>query len=102
MVSACVLSTAFSTGVLSFLPVSVCVTLTLSPAFKSTPSGKSTLQFPSCPTVVSTGSFTFGNVTLIVAPAVPVPVTCGSSLSTLFTVGFALVGTFSGSVGSVL
>ena len=71
---------------LTFLSVSSCVTFT-SPSFASGLS-KSTSHVPSGFTVVVFVS-PFGNVTTILDPATPVPVTFRSSVSTLSTVGFA-------------
>ena len=68
------------------MSVSSCVTFT-SPSFASGLS-KSTSHLPSGFTVVVFVS-PFGNVTTILDPATPVPVTFRSSVSTLSTVGFA-------------
>ena len=85
--SAVVGTTVVGTSSLTFLSVSSCVTFT-SPSFAS---GLSSVisQLPSVFTVVVFLVVPSGNVTSILDPATPVPVTFRSSVSTLSTVGFA-------------
>ena len=82
--SAVVGTTVVGTSALTFLPASVCVTFT-SPSLANGASN-ATSHLPSCPTV-AVFLVPSGNVTSIVAPATPVPLTFVSSVSTLSTVG---------------
>mgnify|MGYP003085594276 CR=1 FL=1 len=82
--SAIVGTTDLDTSPLGFLSASFCTTFT-SASFVNGASN-ATSHLPSCPTVV-VFLVPSGNVTSIVAPATPVPLTFVSSVSTLSTVG---------------
>ena len=86
IVSAVVGTTVVAASALGFLSASFCTTFT-SPSLANGASN-ATSHLPSCPTVV-VFLVPSGNVTSIVAPATPVPLTFVSSVSTLSTVGVA-------------
>ena len=86
IVSAVVGTTVVGTSALTFLPASVCVTFTSPSLANGASNATSHLLFAPTVAVFLVPS---GNVTSIVAPATPVPLTFVSSVSTLSTVGVA-------------
>ena len=82
--SAVVGTTVVAASALGFLSASFCTTFT-SPSLANGASN-ATSHLPFCPTV-AVFLVPSGNVTSIVAPATPVPLTFVSSVSTLSTVG---------------
>ena len=86
IVSAVVGTTVVAASALAFFPASFCTTLTSASLANGASNATSHLLF--APTVV-VFLVPSGNVTSIVAPATPVPLTFVSSVSTLSTVGVA-------------
>ena len=75
--------------VVGSLPVSVCVTVIVSPAFGALSAGTGTSQVPSSLTVVLPISSPFLSFTTISAPGSPLPVILSSPSVTSLTVGVA-------------